>query len=124
MAITQLTTANTFEQWLVATQALISTANTLTDGNGATFVANTKLEVSGTGSVLNVRTSGSINVFHSNTAVMGNGTITTLTFTTGTGNTITLFDATVTNAANINVITGGAAQQIDDAAIAFSIALG
>lgn len=68
MAINQLTTANTFEQWLSATQNLIATANTLTDGNGATFVANTKLDVSGTGSTLNVRTSGSINVLYSNTS--------------------------------------------------------
>ena len=69
MAINQLTTANTFEQWLSATQNLIATANTLTDGNGATFVANTKLDVSGTGSTLNVRTSGSINVLYSNTSL-------------------------------------------------------
>lgn len=72
MPINQLTTANTFSQWLTATQALIQTANTLTDGNGSTFVANTILEISGTGSRLNVRTSGSINVFHSNTSTIGN----------------------------------------------------
>ena len=34
MAIKQLTTANTFSEWLTATQSLIETANTLTDGNG------------------------------------------------------------------------------------------
>ena len=72
MAIKQLTTANTFNEWLNATQSLIETANTLTDGNGATFTANTKLEVSGTGSLLNVRTSGSINVFYSNTGTLAN----------------------------------------------------
>ena len=37
MAITQLSTANTFQQWLLATQALITTSNTLTDGNGASL---------------------------------------------------------------------------------------
>jgi hypothetical protein len=68
MAINQLTTANTFQHWLTATQSLISTANTLTDGNGATFVANTILEISGTGSSLNIKTSASINQMYGNTA--------------------------------------------------------
>lgn len=108
MAINQLTTANTFEQWLSATQNLIATANTLTDGNGATFIANTKLDVSGTGSTLNVRTSGSINVLYSNTSFLSNANVTTLNCTT----------------ANIQLITGLAVQQINDAAVAFSIALG
>lgn len=72
MAIKQITTANTFSEWLTATQSLIETANTLTDGNGAIFTANTKLEVSGTGSQLNVRTSGAINVFYSNTGTLAN----------------------------------------------------
>jgi len=72
MAINQLTTANTFQHWLQATQSLISVANTLTDGNGATFIANTILEVSGAGSQLNVRNSGAINTFYANTANIAN----------------------------------------------------
>jgi hypothetical protein len=124
MAITQLTTSNTFQQWLIATQDLIATANTLTDGNGATFTANTILEISGTGSQLNVRTSASINTLYANTANIVTGNVTTLSFSTASGNTITVFDANVTNAANIGVITGGGAQQIIDQAVAFSIALG
>ena len=84
MAINQLTTANTFQHWLTATQALISTANTLTDGNGATFVANTILEVSGTGSSLNVRTSSGINQLYVNT---GNLLIANVTSLVGTANT-------------------------------------
>lgn len=124
MAITQLTTSNTFQQWLIATQDLIATANTLTDGNGATFTANTILEIAGTGSRLNVRTSGSINTLYANTANIAIGNVDTLLFTTASGNTITVFDANVTNAANIGVITGGGAQQIIDQAVAFSIALG
>ena len=124
MAITQLTTSNTFQQWLIATQDLIATANTLTDGNGATFTANTILEIAGTGSRLNVRTSGSINTLYANTANIVTGNVTTLSFSTASGNTITVFDANVTNAANIGVITGGGAQQIIDQAVAFSIALG
>jgi len=124
MAINQLTTANTFEQWLSATQNLIATANTLTDGNGATFIANTKLDVSGTGSTLNVRNSGSINVLYSNTSFLSNANVTTLNYTTANGNTITAMNMTATNSANIYVITGSAVQQINDIAIAFSIALG
>jgi hypothetical protein len=72
MAINQLTTANTFQHWLTATQSLIATANTLTDGNGASFIANTKLDVSGTGSQLNVRNSGSINTLYANNAILTN----------------------------------------------------
>ena len=124
MAINQLTTANTFEQWLSATQNLIATANTLTDGNGATFIANTKLDVSGTGSTLNVRTSGSINVLYSNTSFLTTSNITTLNYTTANGTTITASNMVATNSANIKVITGNAAQQIIDVAVAFSIALG
>ena len=75
MAIKQVNTGNTFQQWLIATQELITVANNLTDGNGATFVANTKLEVSGTGAILNVRTSADINVLYANSATLGNVTI-------------------------------------------------
>jgi hypothetical protein len=45
--IKQVTTANTFQQWLVATQDLISVANNLTNGVGGTFYANTNLVVGG-----------------------------------------------------------------------------
>jgi len=46
MAIDYINSANTFQQWLVATQDLITTANNLTDGGGAyTFYANTNLSV-------------------------------------------------------------------------------
>jgi cytoskeletal protein CcmA (bactofilin family) len=79
MAINQLSTANTFQQWLIATQALITTANTLTDGNGASFIANTILDVSGTGSQLNVRNSAGINTLYANNAFLGGFTnVTTL----------------------------------------------
>ena len=40
MAINQLSTANTFEQWLVATQSLIAFANSITDSGGS-FTSNT-----------------------------------------------------------------------------------
>lgn len=63
--INQVTTANTFQQWLVATQDLISVANNLTNGTGGTFYANTDLVVGGdfsvTGNVTgNVNFTGSI----------------------------------------------------------------
>lgn len=66
--LTQLTTANTFQHWLTATQSLIGTANTLTNGNGNTFYANTRLEVGGTGASLNVVTSATVNDLIGNTA--------------------------------------------------------
>jgi len=42
MAINQISTANTFEQWLIATQSLIAFANSITNSApGTTFTANT-----------------------------------------------------------------------------------
>jgi hypothetical protein len=73
-AINQLSTANTFQHWLNATESLIATANLLTDGNGSTFYANTKLEIGGTGATLNVTTSATINVLSSNTITAVNTT--------------------------------------------------
>jgi hypothetical protein len=66
--ISQLTTANTFQHWLIATQSLIGTANTLTNGNGNTFFANTRLEIGGANASLNVVTSATINDLIGNTA--------------------------------------------------------
>ena len=76
MALKQLTTANTFDHWLISTQDLIATANLLTDGNGQTFYANTNLDISGSTSSLNVRNSAGINVLYANTATLGNVRIT------------------------------------------------
>jgi len=66
--ISQLTTANTFQHWLTATQSLIGTANLLTNGAGSTFYANTRLEVGGTNATLNVVTGATINAITGNTA--------------------------------------------------------
>jgi len=42
MAINQISTANTFEQWLIATQSLIAFANSITNAApGGTFTSNT-----------------------------------------------------------------------------------
>jgi cytoskeletal protein CcmA (bactofilin family) len=69
--INQITAANTFQQWLGATQQLIGTANALTNGNGSTFYANTNLivgGVNGSNATLNVETSALINTLTGNTA--------------------------------------------------------
>ena len=52
MAISYITNANTFAQWLAATQSLITAANNLTDG--PTFTACTELRLTKTGVSLNV----------------------------------------------------------------------
>ena len=97
--ISQLSTANTFQHWLGATQSLIGTANLLTDGNGQTFFANTRIRVGGTSAnvSLNVETGATINVITANTTntvnlqskevvVTGNITsLTTITMNTGIG---------------------------------------
>ena len=81
--ISQLTTSNTFQQWLGTTQLLIATANTLTNGNGNAFYANTRLIVGGSGSnvSLNVETSATINDLVGNTSNVVTGTFRNLTVT-------------------------------------------
>lgn len=108
MAINQLSTANTFEQWLIATQSLIAVANTLTDGNGSTFIANTNLEIDGTNSSLAVRGNGSINVANINVATIGQATV--------TGNIATV---NVTN----SLFVGGAAYIHGDLTIGGNVTL-
>ena len=68
----QLSTANTFNHWLTATQYLIGVANTLTNGNGSTFYANTRLEVGGSSGTLNVVTGATINTQYSNNITTSN----------------------------------------------------
>jgi hypothetical protein len=64
MAISQLTTANTFSQWLTATTQLIAFANNLTDFG--TLNTNASIYLTGTGVSLNVEGTGLINVLRSN----------------------------------------------------------
>lgn len=45
--INQLSTANTFQEWLVSTQDLISTTNSLKEGVGGVFYANTDVVLDG-----------------------------------------------------------------------------
>jgi len=81
--ISQLSTSNTFQQWLGTTQLLIATANTLTNGNGESFYANTRLIIGGSGSnvSLNVQTSATINDLVGNTSNVVTGTFRNLTVT-------------------------------------------
>jgi predicted acyltransferase (DUF342 family) len=68
--INQLSTANTFQHWLGATTSLVGTANLLTNGNGESFFANTRLIIGGTAAnvSLNVETGATINVLTSEIA--------------------------------------------------------
>jgi len=70
MPITQLSSANTFDHWLAATQQLIVSMNAITDG--PTITSNSLINLSGTNAQLNVRTSGSINTLYANTANIAN----------------------------------------------------
>ena len=73
MAINQVSTSNTFQEWLTTTGLLIATANALTDHSpGQVFTSNTILEINGSDARFNVRTSGNINTFGANTANIAN----------------------------------------------------
>ena len=102
MAINQISTANTFQQWLVATQDLVGVANNLTDGIGGTFYANTNFVVGG-----NFSATGNVTAISSN--------ITNLT--AATANVTNL-----TGAANTGIYNTIAT--LSDSSIAFAIALG
>ena len=74
MAVSYVTTANTFQQWLIATQDLITVANNLTDNIAGTFYANTNLVA---GNTLNVVGDATIS---GNLTVSGNITLDALGF--------------------------------------------
>ena len=109
MAINQLDTGNTFQEWVTTTQNLVAVANSLTDGiNGQPFITNTAIWVQGANASFNVRTLANINVLQANTAnisnislssgnISGNGSITF-------GQNLTVTYANVTkNIASANV---------------------
>lgn len=113
MAINQLSTSNTFQQWLVSTQSLIAVANNLTDGTGGTFYANTDMVIDGdltvTGNItLDAVGYNDLNVA-GNLVVGGDASIVTLS---GSANTAIY--------ANIASAAASAGQD----ALAFAIALG
>jgi len=139
MAIAYVTTANTFQQWLISTQDLITTANNLTDGGGAkTFYANTNIVVGNNLTVIG------------NTAITGNTTITGDLTVTGNitldaigfddlavngsatiANTLTVTGVATMANANVAILSGTAntaiytyIASVEASALAYSIALG
>ena len=72
MAIDQLSTANTFEEWLTTTSTLVAVANNLTDNTGGGFYANSSIFIEGSNASLNVRTLANINTLRANTANLAN----------------------------------------------------
>jgi cytoskeletal protein CcmA (bactofilin family) len=73
MAINQLSTANSFSEWLTTTGYLVNATNALTDNvGGSGFLANTSLFIQGTDASLNVRTLANINTLQANTGNIAN----------------------------------------------------
>ena len=109
--ISQIDASKTFQEWLGVTQSLIIGQNLLTDGNGSTFYANTRLEVGGNNATLNVVTGATINTLYSNTINTVNLIVTNniaqanVTDTLKVGNdayvydTLTVYGATTLNSA-------------------------
>ena len=128
MAINNLTTANTFQQWLIATQDLITIANNFSDNIGGTFYANTNLVVGNTLNVVgdttisgnltvsgnivldtigfdDINANGSINVANT-LSVTGNSTFSNANVTSVlTANIAIITSANITSA-NISTTTG------------------
>ena len=55
MAIAYVTTANTFQQWLISSQDLITTANNLTDGGNTGALRANELSAGASGKVKRTR---------------------------------------------------------------------
>jgi hypothetical protein len=133
MAIAYVTTANTFQQWLISTQDLITTANNLTDGGGAkTFYANTNIVVGNNLTVVgNTTITGDL-------TVTGNITLDVLGFddlhvngSANIANTLTVAGIATMANANVAILSGDAntaiytyIASVEASALAYSIALG
>jgi len=73
MAINQLSTANSFSEWLTTTGSIINVVNALTDNTSKNgFLANTSIFVEGVDAALNVRTLANINTLQANTGNIAN----------------------------------------------------
>ena len=73
MAINQLSTANSFSEWLTSTGYIINVVNALTDNTSKNgFLANTSIFVEGVDAALNVRTIANINTLQANTGNIAN----------------------------------------------------
>jgi plastocyanin len=112
--INQLTTANTFLQWLTASQGLITGFNALREGgNGQTFIANTNIDIAN-----NVTIGGNLTVSGNITLdaigfddLIVNGSATIANTLVVSGNT-TLTNATITygnfETSNVTLLVGSA----------------
>jgi len=76
MAIDQISTANTFEEWLTTTSTLVAVANNLTDNTSGGFVMNSSIFIEGSAASLNVRTLANINQLTVNTISILGGSVT------------------------------------------------
>ena len=123
MAINQLSTANTFQEWLTTTSLLVAVANNLTDGG--TFSTNSSISTAN-----NLTVSGDATI-SGNLTVSGNVTLDAIGFddltVAGSINSSNLNTST----GNITLLVGGANTAIYstitaaiDSSIAFAIALG
>lgn len=75
MAIDQISTANTFEEWLTTTSELVAVANNLTNNTGGGFVMNSSIFIEGSEASLNVRTLANINQLTVNTISILGGSV-------------------------------------------------
>ena len=112
--IAQITASNTFQQWLGTTQVLVGSTNLLTNGDGETFYANTRLEIGGTGSSLNVVTGATIENLTASESVFENthteyATITELDVDILRSNTVVI-DATNMDVSYINFLFANTVQ--------------
>ena len=117
MAINQISTANTFQQWLTSSQSLISFANDLTDGgNSFTFFANTNVQIGGnltvSGNIIldaisfdDINSNGSAS-FANNLTVLGNTTLTNIAVS-GTANISTLTSTSGLLTSSTNILVNG-----------------
>jgi hypothetical protein len=111
MAINQISTANTFEEWLSTTSTLVAVANNLTDNTNGGFLANSSIFIEGSAASLNVRTHANINYVWANTANISNVSIIAGSVT---GNANLTFDgATVNNLTFGNVVVTGNIQTVN-----------
>jgi hypothetical protein len=88
--INQLNTSNTFQEWLNATKDVITSTNSLAEG--PSFVGNTLLLLTASGTSLNVRNNAVINTQTSNTITSGNVIINR---PAGSGNTLNVVASAV-----------------------------
>ena len=75
MAIDQISTANTFAEWLTTTSTLVAVANNLTNNTSGGFVMNSSIFIEGSAASLNVRTLANINQLTVNTISILGGSV-------------------------------------------------